>query len=180
MSAKLLKLAEPVDPKRIGNAADVVSRSLQPEFDYHVRRICDWLGHYSESPIEVMLGCSLWVWCNLYQPGWLRLVAPDFVGPVKNDLILRPQYEWGRYRSDFLFIGYRHRIILECDGHDFHERTKGQAEHDRAKDREAQRLGYAMLRFTGSEIYRDPQECIRQIMEFLRDRFPPVTRKAED
>lgn len=182
MSVRLLKLAEPVDPKRIGNAVDCVIRSMQPEFERNVARIADFLGHYSESPIEVMLGTSLWVGCNLNTPGWLRVVAPDFVGPVKSDLILRPQYEWGRYRSDFILEGFGQRVIIECDGHEFHERTKGQAEHDRAKDREAQRAGYPILRFTGSEIFRDPKNCCIQILDFLYSRAfgPQPNRQGTD
>ncbi len=174
----LLKLAQPVDPTRIGNAVDCVIRSMQPEFERHIARIADWLGHYSESPIEVMLGTSLWVGLNLDHPGWQNLVAPDFVGPVKNELILRPQYEWSRYRSDFILEGYGQKILIECDGHDFHERTKGQAEHDRSRDREAQQAGYSILRFTGSEIYRDSKTCCIQIIEFLGSRLGPSTQKA--
>lgn len=53
------------------------------------------------------------------------------------------------------------KAIIECDGHDFHERTKEQAARDRARDRAAQTAGYLMLRYTGSEIYRDPLGCAR-------------------
>lgn len=177
---KLLKLAQPVDPTRIGNAVDCVIRSMQPEFERHIGRIANFLGHYSQSPIEVMLGTAMWIGCNLSTPGWLVVVAPDFVGPVKNILILRPQYEWSRYRSDFLLEGYGHKILIECDGHDFHELTKGQAEHDRAKDREAQQVGYPILRFTGSEIYRDSRSCCVQILDFLGSRFGRAAQQAGD
>lgn len=64
-------------------------------------------------------------------------------------------------------------VIVECDGHDFHERTKEQAARDRSRDRAAQAAGYMMLRYTGSEIYRDPLGCaesaIRALANLLDD-----------
>ncbi len=50
-------------------------------------------------------------------------------------------------------------LILECDGHDFHEKTKEQAAKDKRRDRELQHLGYRVFRFTGSEIHNDAIAC---------------------
>jgi hypothetical protein len=58
------------------------------------------------------------------------------------------------------------QLIVECDGHDFHERTKEQAARDRARDRQAQIDGYTIMRFTGSEIWRDPWACAKQVMDW--------------
>lgn len=64
------------------------------------------------------------------------------------------------YVVDFmLFMRGGKNIVVECDGHDFHERTKEQAEHDRKRDRRLTELGYTVLRFTGREIWRDPIAC---------------------
>jgi very-short-patch-repair endonuclease len=94
---------------------------------------------------------------------------------------IRPQHRVGQYRLDFRVrcarVDYRGRdhwrwmnIAVECDGHDFHERTKEQARRDRARDRFLTAEGYRVLRFTGSEIVKDPWECARQVFE-LADRF---------
>ncbi len=58
-------------------------------------------------------------------------------------------------------------VLVECDGHDFHERTKDQAKHDRMKDRFLQANGYNILRFTGSELWSDPYKCAKEIYSFL-------------
>ena len=75
----------------------------------------------------------------------------------------------GSYRADFVVGIYDHpeyqRIVVECDGHDFHERTKDQAAHDRARDREMQKLGYKVFRFTGSELYRDAIGCATEVVD---------------
>lgn len=60
------------------------------------------------------------------------------------------------------------KIIVECDGHDFHERTKEQAMRDRARDRAAQAAGYHMMRFTGAELFRDPLKCVRETLHALK------------
>jgi len=69
------------------------------------------------------------------------------------------------YRADFLLtvrlggvvLG---RLVVECDGHDFHERTKDQAARDRSRDRVMTLAGYKVMRFTGSEIHRDLMSCV--------------------
>lgn len=58
----------------------------------------------------------------------------------------------------------RHFAVVECDGHEFHERTKEQAERDRSRDRAVQAMGWRIIRFTGSELYRDaPMLVTREI-----------------
>jgi len=59
------------------------------------------------------------------------------------------------------------RLIVECDGHDFHERTKEQAARDRARDRLAQYEGLPVLRFTGSEIWNDPMAVAEEVLAFM-------------
>lgn len=91
-------------------------------------------------------------------------------------LVVRPQAGVGNRIVDFLVhaVDWRcqekdwrwRRLIIECDGHDFHERTKEQAARDRAKDRAALLSGQDQLRFTGSEIWRDPWECATQVFDW--------------
>jgi hypothetical protein len=57
-------------------------------------------------------------------------------------------------------------LLVECDGHDWHERTPQQASRDRARDRDIyRRTGLAVLRFTGSDIHRDADSCAVEILE---------------
>jgi len=70
----------------------------------------------------------------------------------------------GRYRPDFILDGPR-CIVIECDGHHFHERTAAQAQRDRSRDRHFQMGGYLVLRFTGSEIWRRPSQCAIEVFD---------------
>lgn len=93
-------------------------------------------------------------------------------------IVIVPQYQWGRYRLDFLLMLGAVRVAIECDGHDYHERTKEQAAHDRRRDREIQRSGLAILRFTGSEIYRDARACAHETVDFILSRLAPAAPAA--
>lgn len=64
-----------------------------------------------------------------------------------------------------------HCVAIECDGHDYHERTKEQAARDKSRDRTLVRDGWRVLRFTGSEIHNYPRECVEEIRDLLITEF---------
>lgn len=84
-----------------------------------------------------------------------------------------PQVTVGRHRVDFGFVADCFdvnepiRLAVEIDGHEFHEKTKWQAARDRKRDRELVNEGIYVMRFTGSEIYRDPDQCAYEVLSFL-------------
>lgn len=89
-----------------------------------------------------------------------------------------PQTQIGEYRADFYFemfdtkTGSRWlRGIIECDGHDFHERTKEQAKRDKCRDRWFQSQGIFVLRFSGAEIWNDPCACALDIDQFIENSY---------
>lgn len=95
------------------------------------------------------------------------------------DIYVEQQVELGGWRVDFVIHRYNWamkaedrgwlHLIVECDGHDFHERTKVQAARDRSRDRAAAIEGLTVLRFTGSELWNDPFGCAGQVLSwFLR------------
>lgn len=73
----------------------------------------------------------------------------------------------GRFRADFAFVSFAGLVAVECDGHNFHDRTPEQAEHDRSRDRFLAKNGWRTLRFTGREIVRDAVECVGEIFDML-------------
>lgn len=161
-----------------------------------------YLSFGCESPIEqLLLGAMLtgdcqgsWSKAELYD--WLRLwdLAKEIASPREHNrqsMVLTCS-SYGSacvtqcnvtigpslYRIDFAFFDHtrRRRYAVELDGHDFHERTKEQAERDRSRDRALTAAGWVCLRFTGREVYRDPGACLDQIETFLiRDANAPET-----
>src|SRR5699024_10267784 len=95
---------------------------------------------------------------------------------------LTPQYEIKKdnshIRVDFLYEIVSQiekesvlKIVIECDGHDFHEKTKEQARKDKCRDRLLSLNSYLVLRFTGSEIYRNSKECVKEINDFVAEKL---------
>ena len=133
-------------------------------------------GHACESPIErVLLGAMLlrltaspMVWAHFHRSGvdWRAILPADEIGAH-----IYPQSIVGPYRVDFLFrlVGpdTTTLLVVECDGHEFHERTKEQAARDRGRDRWMAANNIRVLRFTGSEIWRNPHKCADEIVEHV-------------
>jgi very-short-patch-repair endonuclease len=120
------------------------------------------------SPIEALFAANL---CTATD-GYNYLFWGDSLDDSgENDTRWWPQVKCGPYIVDFLFeVSYGGKIrtvIVECDGHDFHERTKEQARKDRARDRFFILRGWTVLRFTGSEIVADPARCIEELSAIL-------------
>ena len=120
-------------------------------------QVGQWLS-VCQSPIEVKFGIGL------ARVAWYEIAELD--GSEEFGILVKPQAPIcdGKYRADFLFTDplLPCKMIVECDGHDFHERTKEQAAHDRRRDRDVTRAEYTVLRFTGSEIHRDAVACARE------------------
>ena len=130
-----------------------------------------------ESPIEQLLSVHLVRWVRTFNDKHYVVVGPDFE-ESGYFVDLQPQKEINvngrRYRVDFLVdvVSLNDSpsvpsVVVECDGHDFHERTKEQARRDKRRDRDLQSAGYHVLRFTGSEIWRDPSSCAGEVARFV-------------
>lgn len=89
------------------------------------------------------------------------------------------ELEGKKMRLDFAFYIYdkmefeplrgapgrpRLQVAIELDGHDFHEKTKEQAQKDKERDRILQHGGYKVLRYTGSEVWNGPLEVVDDVM----------------
>jgi len=121
-----------------------------------------------ESPIEQLFGVTFQYIVEkrriYYDPG----------------LIILPQSSiecYGKkYRVDFLVLvgdfiynpDACKKFVIECDGHDFHEKTKLQAAKDKQRDRHMTGAGYHIIRFTGSEIWKNPFKCAREAAEIIQ------------
>lgn len=114
-----------------------------------------------QSPIEQLMGLWLYRMARRHElPGfYLCPQADDIVPPYRLDFVLTT-------------MDSRHseiaEVVVECDGHDFHEKTKAQVARDKKRDRAIAAAGYHVLHFTGSEIWRNPEGCAREVIRFLQ------------
>ena len=143
----------------------------------------NWQGGIT-SPIERLFCIGLWTFVDLRdweyvgfssvvvrRGGQIISEQDSEIVAKRGTILLEYQKKELSWLADFVLSvpSYSNKkLIVECDGHQFHERTKEQAERDRSRDREAQAEGYLILRFTGSELYRDPLKCVREVLGALK------------
>jgi very-short-patch-repair endonuclease len=113
-----------------------------------------------DSPIEAdYLSACLFVLRDLHVLGW----------------VLEMQHPVDPYRLDFAFLHPEgHKLCVELDGHDFHERTPEQAGFDRKRDRFLTLQGWRVIRFTGTEVHRDAEACVKETLLHLKNEKPPL------
>jgi very-short-patch-repair endonuclease len=81
------------------------------------------------------------------------------------------------YEVDFWIIGTP--VVLECDGWEFHAKTRRQQEADAARDIDVLAQGYATIRFAFRPIMRHPDSLVRRIRKVLRRWAPDIDLGAE-
>ena len=96
-------------------------------------------------------------------------------GYVEFLIDVKPQYAIGRYIADFVISFTNHYVeesyvAIEIDGHQWHEKTKTQAMHDKQRERYLLRKDYPVMRFTGSEIFHNTEECAKEVLSIMIDR----------
>lgn len=112
-----------------------------------------------DSPIEKMLGHCLYLVAGMEALESGQIFDIKFQHPIEG------------YRVDIALIGQDVKVAIECDGHDFHEKTKLQAASDKRRDRAITCAGFKMLRYTGSEIWRNPLECAEEAVALAKSMF---------
>lgn len=172
-----------IDMKTDGGLENLIAsaqaHAREAIIDTH-EQVCD---EYGESPIE-----QLFLTAMLYRGfgGMHELL----ICPLKNDeglpevesqrrrfLFMRHQMPIERWRADFVFYAWDNQprilkkpgwreLVVECDGHNFHERTKQQAARDRARDRAMVLNDKTVFRFTGSELWKDSWGCAGQVFDW--------------
>lgn len=138
------------------------------------------VGMSFDSPLEERMASALMYWGRFVEldpdapflgiwDGWrIGLQTQVPVGPYRVDFMMRP-VGWGSGWS----------LVLEVDGHDWHEKTKEQAAHDKKRDRFLVAEGHRVMRFTGSEVHRDPLQCAFEACKVAMD-LQRATVSAED
>lgn len=137
---------------------------------------CNCLERGMESPLEHL------VWIAVHAMCAVRFVdvnpAPE-VGrnnqmTVQRGIYLSPQVQVGKYRVDFVIsqsgIAPEDQfgpVVLELDGHAFHDKDKHQRSYEKARDRYLVKQGYRVLHYTGSDVVKDPFAVAHEALEMV-------------
>lgn len=126
----------------------------------------DRLAQPCESPIERML-----LWALLGEHKFTVMRGGDIAPHADFPRLCIQQYICG-FTADFVVEPgtrnpERRTVVIECDGHEWHSDRKRMA-RDRTRDRDIQKAGHVILRFTGSQIVNDPKACALEVLQFIK------------
>lgn len=66
---------------------------------------------------------------------------------------------------------HKYKLAIECDGYEFHQKTKEQVEKDNEREFDLKMLGYDVLRFSGTQIYNNPLKCAEDTYNYIIKRI---------
>lgn len=186
----------PIQTKETESSFIVATRSLIARYVMDASNSMANAMSLCESPIEGVMFSSF-VLLSAEREYCLRIQRPGSLLKFSYEsfpqITITPQYQKGDFRIDFLLEyediipdfenqvktndgheiprckNVKKNLLIECDGHDFHEKTKEQARKDKQRDRILQSLGYKIFRFTGSEIWSDPIKCAEEVFNELEN-----------
>jgi hypothetical protein len=62
-------------------------------------------------------------------------------------------------------------VLIEIDGHTYHERTREQVTDRNQRDRDLQAAGFIVLHFSFDEVSREPHRCIAEVLSAAFDQY---------
>ena len=129
-----------------------------------------------ESPIEQLFFLEL---CKLKQVCFTSINPYVYI----SDIEIQKEIKCGneKYRVDFFIpVSYKNPknnnsemkfYVVECDGHEFHEKTKQQVIKDNKRTRKLQEYGFQVIRYSGSEIYYMAYKCAVNLLDIIYSNF---------
>lgn len=158
--------------KFLGRASVDYGRIKSEQFSQDM--YCDLLENELGSPIEELFSLAV----HVLSAAHYFEVNPD---PVFNEgkdawepgygLHVSSQYKIGKYRVDFLIQSMDgpqpNQVVVELDGHAFHDKDKNQRAYEKARDRFLVANGYRVLHFTGSEVVADPYKVAHEALDII-------------
>ena len=124
-----------------------------------------------ESPIEQIMALRLSDF--IHSRSKYKMELEDGIDIIEAQNQVEIMLKTATYRVDFkipildLISNQGINFIIECDGHDFHEKTKEQVARDKKRDRAFVAAGYKVIRFAGSEIWNDPLGCAHEALTMI-------------
>ena len=133
-----------------------------------------------ESPIEQLFSMALEVGIP-FQYFYLFNPNIEILGYEKNKWIT---INGENYRADFLidfvfsfeFKKVAYRLIVECDGFQYHQGNKEQIDKDYKRQNDLLANGYDVMRFTGAMINKSPNKCARDIVRHILTKFKTIEK----
>lgn len=130
--------------------------------------------HPALSPIEEGLVHGLLV-ISMTDPAFRFVDLWSFRSETEYRVSIHVQHPIDKYRADFalhLTAESGGRMLsewfaIECDGYEFHHKTREQVTRDKARERVITSKGFRVLRFSGTEIHRGLADVMAEIFTLM-------------
>lgn len=155
----------------LGRASEDYGRIKSAEFSQDL--FCQLINGSINSPIEDLFFIAVHVQAA---SAYYEVNPSDFdndFNEVKADwgVHVTSQAKIGKYRVDFLVSSpdgpQPNHVVVELDGHDFHDKDKTQRAYEKGRDRYLVKAGYRVLHYTGSEVCADPYKVAHETLSVL-------------
>ena len=179
-----------IEDKKSNKIKEKLSKVMTDRVRKFLGEVCQLEAEAASEDFDTLIGV-VFTHADLQSPieGLLYIALQHIFLDYREDprLHISLQEQIGEYRVDFLIEFWSsvpqtqgntkqlkkevcNRAGVECNGHEWDEKTKEQARRDKQRDRILQSAGFKVLRYTGTEIYADPLKCARQIYGIVTDR----------
>ncbi len=91
----------------------------------------------------------------------------------KQERIQGPEVTAKYYQPDFVLhqLKTAAKVIIECDGYNFHRKSSDQFTTEMKRERELQKSGYRLYRFSAEELFEDPWAAGLDVLEIINGKF---------
>lgn len=158
----------------LDKTSDMVGKLESDRFSQEMHANC--LERGLESPIEDLFWIACHAMCKANyldinpEPIFTKNCEPELVSGI----YIKPQAKIGTYKVDFLISQHGigpddvlKPIVVELDGHDFHDKDKRQRSYEKARDRYLIKQGYKVFHYTGSDVVADPFKVAFECLSML-------------
>lgn len=140
----------------------LVEKRLYPDF---------WNDEEIKSPIEQIFSTAFYLYCKTEDKKQIYLFPQKKVSCNKKTYYIDFVFEADDYLSYLVWDGNiknkDFKLAIECDGYDFHQKTKEQIQHDNEREYDLKMAGYEILRFSGTQIYNNPLKCAEDTYNYI-------------
>lgn len=138
-----------------------------------------------ESPIEQLIHVE-WLYREFLDEELKLELEPQYkdesTGKYRMDFhidFIQEVYSWGSKYDDVIREVELPKLGIEIDSHIWHEKTKEQVQYHKKRERFLIKNGWKLLRFTGSEVFKNPAKCVNEILEIANEARENYHREIE-
>lgn len=130
-----------------------------------------WNDESIKSPIEQIFITAFDFYCRFENKKRIYLFPQKEVVFKDKKYFLDFEFEADDYLSYLVFENKiknkNFKLAIECDGYEFHQKTKEQVQYDNEREYDLKMAGYEVLRFSGTQIYNNPLKCAEDTYNYI-------------